>query len=693
MSAVMELTLIGLDCFSFLLEPFLGSVLDRLGLATARRRITFGNNRCCGSWRRSFCECQQVEGKRNQYISLADDIDEFCEWQKAFIRHTKNERIAMTEGAKHMIKAKWDWVLSYTSISDPTDWQLNWLGYDLGLIADWDFPEIAPKFGCPSSELANVPDESGKLEDLSYMEMKAILSSSADRRILLAIRQREDKISKADRRQDHRLKQQQICGKINSFLHVKWMTVGEYHLYTMRSSLVFYYTQHYPDLTNLYLLISSLLEEAYLIESSCVSQSRRVLPSLTRADFDHQESIDLNKNHHPAGPGVGDKPELDRYALILMLVAYLADESVSASGRARSLSQYLAGFLAAYGKPLTEGWRVCVKQSCTIRQWQDGHRHLELIKTQEVNRNSHLVVLDPILSSDNSIALCDAGKPEMSRSANLTENFSQASKMGRLLVRLLDYLEGTEGCQKNASPQRPLCGLFTLCANGSSKQPAPLVSGDRSDQNLNADRIPANQHERLSGNPFMIRNSRRGTTPKMLRNILFLAVFLLMRNLLLNYLERVRSDLKDQAREDLVDLKHALFETEPASSGNPFGHKTDMLDQEESLDTPDEGPANPQAGTGNREETSELLNDLYGMLLMQALSSQAGLDLKELMPLMAGEDGPTSESDEADQRTKITQLLSELEGELGDFRDTLAASRLRIDDEPENGNDLGNAKI
>lgn len=80
------------------------------------------------------------------------------------------------------------------------------------------------------------------------------------------------------------------------------------------------------------------------------------------------------------------------------------------------------------------------------------------------------------------------------------------------------------------------------------------------------------------------------------------------------------------------------------------------------------------------------MNDVYGMLLLQALSSDAGLDLEELIPLLAGNQKDQAEGgDEVNAKGKKEQiglLLKDLESDLKDFRKEAA----RADDKTGKAN-------
>lgn len=851
MSAALELILIGLDCFSFVLEPFVRGILAKLNLAKIdqrRRRalleVAYYYRALGGLFRWPWFnakhhnhEQQRRQSKRqdqHEKIHLADEINEFC--GQAALWRVDNERLLLLEETKQTIKAKWSWLLLHAAMSDPA--QLDWLDYDLGLVADWDFPELAPKLdtalnsvwrptGYPALLLNREELTLNPTSSETTTTRALIHPSSVNRKLLVEVRRSElqladgsDNVIQQEIKQQARQQQQQDQqlkqhngARINLFLHVKWITIDEFQLYTERSSLVFYYTQVYPQLSALYLIVSSLFEEAHLIESSSSFSSfssssasfnfRR--PSLNnRARLLDCCSSAQEPNYLGRSRDADNEQQrgqqLNRYALVLILAAYLAAADKSKDQRRRpanvgggggeSLLRSLVGFFRALGKPLTAGWRMSVRQSGSVRQWKEGCRLLEMSATQ-CARPQHqsvtkakarppgcLVVLDPVLTlrhcrlsgypdleGHESNPLADAGassanKPvdelDFPSSANLTESLSwPSSDLGRLLERLAAYAEledGEEEEEHALRSERPISGLFTLCAdyhqhalespanqnaaakqsNNSKleaklkrieltkisdhvkesldeisdiKQPSSKVSKDKTYPKQGWFTILL--HEPI--NRILLQSSqiRRRAPRKVLTNILYIALFLLVRNLLLNHLEQMRSDLKDQARDDLVDLKHSIFQTstKPVALSDHLDSKDKFAGFDSSVEILSRqdsdnnyyskgkqdaalGRSDPASSSINEpasqagDQTDQLMGDLYAMLLMQALSGQVGLDLQELIPLLTGDEKMGQDEQLAgDQKTKISQLLSQLDGELGSFRSL--ASRHEVDYKPK----------
>lgn len=83
-----------------------------------------------------------------------------------------------------------------------------------------------------------------------------------------------------------------------------------------------------------------------------------------------------------------------------------------------------------------------------------------------------------------------------------------------------------------------------------------------------------NNHIRLLSNSISKLSFR-----KILTNLFYLILILSIRYLLVNYLERVRRDLKDQARDDFIQLKHTIFEQDFSSTDDDFS-TTNFLNAE-----------------------------------------------------------------------------------------------------------------
>lgn len=321
------------------------------------------------------------------------------------------KRLSPLKQAMELIESEWPSIKFHPVTFDSIDRQLNWLNYDLCLVEDWDFPNVMPnlsqfvgmyetsKTDNQTSRRKNshskcnrehgdgwLDEKNSKIEFNKWSETRIAYSSSANRKFFLEfITLKDTEVAlkrtsiKSGRKQQppskttilagiseagenvYRSQKQNIVDK--SILCVKWATFDEFSLNEARSRLVFYYTQIHPDLPSLYLVLMTILESAGLIEPS--SNSLHLLSTFDTVGKSPNKSFDdiwksdrwrnLDKTDLFSRYGLltnnNNSHQIDRYTLILMIVAYFNSKEAKSrrdNGEACQLAQHLIGFLTVY---------------------------------------------------------------------------------------------------------------------------------------------------------------------------------------------------------------------------------------------------------------------------------------------------------------------------------------------------------
>lgn len=288
---------------------------------------------------------------------LNEEINDFYKQNELTREDGQSLRESQLDQCRRLVTSKWPWI-SYNCVSlDPIVNLLNWTGSDIYLIGDWDFPFVMPNL------------------ELIFREQATLASSAASTRNIIQVLAVEPK--------SKRIKLKLLTPKLdinsqttttttttgssthNSIVTLQWCSVGEYLSFESRSSLIFQYTQLYPELASLYLIICELLESAQILEpkSSSWNQNWGQAPRSNGVDFNiTQLSTRCVTPEMEAANKVSR--QLDRYALLLMIVAHLSslvkDEQGGRGKRdsddARvvckqySLASNLLGFLQRYSR-------------------------------------------------------------------------------------------------------------------------------------------------------------------------------------------------------------------------------------------------------------------------------------------------------------------------------------------------------
>lgn len=325
------------------------------------------------------------------------------------------KRSSLLKQAMKLIRSKWPSIKFHLVTFDPIDRQLDWLNYDLCLLEDWDNPNVMPNLsqfvGIYESETNNQAgrqknphskctrehdigfgwldnEKNHKIKCNKWSETRIVYSSPANRKIFLEFMTQEDTevASKGSSIKSEREKQQQQSAPTatipagtseaeknlnrsqqqnivdKSILCIKWATFDEFSLNEARSRLVFYYTQIHPDLPSLYLVLVTILELAGLIEPNsrhlfCTSDLVKKFSNKSSSDdilkshwWQNSDELD-SLNHLMFTNNDSSHQSIDRYTLILMIVAYFNSEEARLrrdNGEACLLAHHLIGFSSLF---------------------------------------------------------------------------------------------------------------------------------------------------------------------------------------------------------------------------------------------------------------------------------------------------------------------------------------------------------
>lgn len=508
------------------------------------------------------------------------------------------------------IQMKWPWLSgSHLTSFDPIDLYLNWLDIDLYLVYDWDLPALAPKL-IPLAALE--PDikliqRNQSIDGTIWIE---VFTKSQD----YAGAHQADGSRQIDYYQDER-----------SVLRVKCITPGQLLRLGARSSLLFYYTQTFSQLASLYFVLQQLLDSAKLIEPA------------------HLEQAGSN------GVGLRETKQgrlLSRYVLALMLAAYLfkVREQRSSEGKPEaklSLTDSLIGFLQTFSGPLAGLSKpLCVRSAASGSSPAD----LELAERTEVGpklqpgeADSRLVILDPITSKEEGlVSLKSALSPQMERQ-NLILPDTPIEEIGTFFAKLLAKLHSAD-CN--------LADLFIQGCQAGEAERQERAEGAAGDLGDEAEREP------LTGSGSADRDWQRGQreparlSRKLLRNILYLALFALVRIAVINYLEGLRGDIEDQARNDFAQLRRQLL--------SPLEQPARQTGSES---------WSPEAGRdGHLKADRQVMESLAQVLMLRLMESQGvqtggdDVNMAKLMSLLA-ELADEVEHEDPDELEALEALL------------------------------------
>jgi hypothetical protein len=428
----------------------------------------------------------------------------------------------------------------------------------------------------------------------------------------------------------------------------------------VRSSLIFYFIQLYStQLVHLYGVISRLLERAGLIGPSgyCCRLSPRRAKSGKRSsgtsahggggvddDDDDQKrwlelvAWDMFGCHQSANiEAVGGAGQLmDRYALLLMIVAHLQREQSNTAAHSSNeqirLAKNLMGFFECFssgdktsdhnGGDSAAGSRRLMlvhSGSCVKLAGQSSNKDVRMeIEFADVGDNgarllSTLAVLDPIEFRLNT-GLAERLQLESSSSKSLALELAdcEANLTSRLVVwqeicalfsechtLIANRLEQTgrrlhEDANLNDDRFDILDALFRLADESRAEQRRrhdvrPMVDkiwsrqeSDSSAPDLIYDVANDSRNQAKSEEEQKIirrRTSSGSRLGKLLRHnglikgLIYLALFLFIRHKLLSYLLRVQRDLQHELRDEFIALKYMIFPGE-------FHHQIDGDDDD-----------------------------------------------------------------------------------------------------------------
>lgn len=450
----------------------------------------------------------------------------------------------------------------------------------------------------------------------------------------------EQRLENVNQRTAERQQQQQRC----LFCMVKFYTIEDLLLFDSRSNLVFYHTQEHPELASLFLIVSSLLERARLMEPS----GRLLAPgTLSKPDHLHcHSSVDkiwLDSVELSDADSDEDANFLSRYALLLMLAAYLNGpeaREVTRGPRKHLLGSLLMGFLFAFSKQMQPNSSPSMadnganKGTSCLPRGRSNNKHsqdtssfihcvrpigkqtpfkLELVhiidnklatklddgqleqkcesktggnKFVDKQNGCSLVVLDPL--SNKLHQQWTSQVDEISeKCANLTKNLATWTQISDLFGRLANWLDdkladrsATNEKDNDENGDQPeatssfLLELFTICGQSAREINGciRLSKTNRLGQWIN-EQLGQNRQQNQATSSGQA--SESGAHRKILMSAFYLALILLVRNAVVNYLECLQRDLKDQARDEFIMLKRTVFEHEPQIA---------QLDDEDKLD-------------------------------------------------------------------------------------------------------------
>lgn len=647
-----DFLLIVIDYLSYFFEPFLAVIQTRLP-------FLFNGSlfKLRGAPRRTI---------RTTLADLSFEVENF---------HSQHlNRLTDTEGTfksvqnllkqlQRSLKSRWPKSSIHTVGSDLLGRRLNWPSCDVRVASD--DPKVSV---CALQQMA---DQNGtSIEQQTNPDMKQTsLAASVDLNVIHSCPDNKTillHVADLDVA-SHRTP--------NLLCLVKLYTPEESHLIELRSSLVFRYTQLYPELGPLFLIVSTLLERAKLIEAGgrilSTDLSSYDGPSATCSFGQHNQSW-LKLLHRSMVKETPNTEMLSRYDLVLMLVAYLNSEkarqlTANSKSNQHLLGSLLLGFLAAYSVHHENKQQLvyCVRK---VEGNQSDKLELVYPKT-DGEENTKIVLSDPVDDNETSYVSC---WPQISdlfakMTSKLNKELASPPVDSSLLSALLEMSQ-PEAKDESA-------GIVSEW----------LQSAKQYEENNSKRRSTSTRAD--SGRWF-----ERFSKRKIMNSFFYLILFLVARNFILNYLQRWQRDLKHQARDDFIELKRQLFpeslDHETLDLGKYLAEGDDEEDHRGRVDSPgvESGAREDpiwtkevaEAQTGEANEKDELDKDQQAQLMealmsamMSRMFSSGNLKPEDLMGELlggggGGGDGDQDGGDAAEKLRRISEMFSGAAGGDGD---------------------------
>lgn len=311
-----------------------------------------------------------------------------------------------------------------------------------------------------------------------------------------------------------------------------------------------------------------------------------------------------------------------RFALCLLTAAYFEQPI---AGSPKSVTERLTDLLNLYASLLDSRLAetcVCVRPSLKdIGQFE--------IVTDEPNSEAQLIVLDPIR--------------EVEAERNWRGKLVATSETPKTLEGLQNILneQTLVGTLENLTPARK-ADFYKRCESGMQSKLARMDS-----------------RRRASATPSRRKLFDRS---RILYNLTCLCLFLVFRTTMLGSLMSWREDLKDQARDDMINFKRSVFANSPRNELRPEFEQDMFLSQTEETQNVEDEIYDDRAGSlndssmGTQDSSAEKPENL---MQQQAREGQQLLD--ELMSevlrgVLAGQQG--------DPQANLEQLLALLGDDL-----------------------------
>lgn len=651
-SLSIELIIIFTSTLAFLLEFQLVKLAHRLGIVKQTKRLdrlTLAN---------TIKGRRRTGSKWSLAVSAAVDLDremkEFYESRRSIMpSESLCSQMALA------IQRRWPWLEAVQlPCRDQIDRHLSWLAADLYLVHDWDLISLAPKLPCdllPDTEQLtyrwSTVDRAILLETLSkpllqtdYLQTSA--SDGTKNQAKPAGKQqldgsrggRAEKLERVPRQaaeirtapldhyQDH-----------GSMLCVKWITPGQLLQLHARSSLLFYYTQMFPNLATLYFVLLQLL------------QSRGIIEPHLDARVSSTEAQLGSSYGRPNGPS---NSSLSRYALFLMLAAYLFEEQHERESKgvkpgdksAPSKRDQLVGFLRAFS------FTDCNAQAqqISVEPMKDGHclAELKLVRRPQADGSWLLRVLDPIAAQ-----------------ADCWKSFRTALWVPGELGSAND-----ERCQLDSELERAddLSGHFNALLTKLQSKRAECSLADLFDPKQTS---PSSVYEEASlswASQTAVTSHLDNKTDInwlwLAKRVLIVVALLIAQNIVINYLEELRTGVEEQAYNDLTRMKRSFtqqqqpkaFESSSARDGTHQAEvgQSELVNAEAFLDD--------EAGD---DEDQAMLETMANLLLLGLMSDpsrtvEEDVQLNELLSLFTGAETQANQEhhDELDQASKVIEV-------------------------------------
>lgn len=659
-SLPIELILVFATSLVFLIEPVILQLARRLGIMRQTKRLD----------RLTLLRTIKEASKSKLVPTLSGTADLDRE-MKGFYESRRSimPSESLCAQTARAIQCQWPWLQSiHLASADLVDRHLNWLAGDIYLVHEWDLVELTPKL--PDSLLASSHvdplvyrwrpvDGAILLEKLSNME-----PSSDPRRRSKSPETRKDSVSSLTGRaagtEEQRRVQTSGCQMAlpdhyhgqRSMLCVKWITPGQLLQLHARSSLLFYYTQMFPKLAVLYFVLLELLHTTGLIEPH----------RDTWALFSHVAESRLCWSRQSRR---SSRSSLSRYALALMLAAYLFEvqrkrkstypgQDENENDSERSL---LIGFLKAFSFADSSG----ASQSICVRPAANGDHlgELELVRFSSREQPWMLKVMDPIpcraescLSLRSALKITIEAVPGKNESKSIESELKGAEILRAYFGQLLAKLQSEQ-------PEPSLCDLF---------QTRPSNHIDRTDKLSSRERdppLPVEITNHLDHADF-----GAGFWAWVGKRLLVLAAILVAQNLVINYLEDVRTELQDQAHNDLAWMKRSFAYHQSGAAKFPTGEtgsraegKSDPEPMVGETEVAAYDSANDEDGDDDHDEDDAILDSMAHMLLLSLMADgertgEEDTELAELLEMLTGgKFGSTqAKRDEAEQPAELDSV-------------------------------------